>query len=118
MKCLIAECNSEGNYSRGLCRRCYRRISKRVRRGTATWQDLMDKGLIKKSKNPGASTKKRREVALKASNDKIFGTIEDLKKVQKMSEQIIDRGYLASPGDFAKFPDIVEKHKKWAKGEF
>ena len=118
MKCLISDCNSEGDYSRGLCRRCYRRISKRVRRGTTTWQDFIDKGFAQKSKNHGASTKKRREAAIKANDSKIFDVVDDLKKLQKASKKILDRGYITKLGDFEKFPDIVEKHKKWANGEF
>lgn len=55
MKCLTPECLAEGLYSRGLCRKCYERLKKRVVRGTLQWQDLIEQGLAKRASKAGPS---------------------------------------------------------------
>jgi hypothetical protein len=60
MKCLTPECRSEEIYSRGLCRRCYRRLYQRVARGTARWYDLIEQGLAKKVAMVGPTTETRK----------------------------------------------------------
>jgi len=60
MKCLTPDCSSETIYSRGLCNRCYTRQKKRVRRGTTTWEELINQGLAKRARIKGATSAKRR----------------------------------------------------------
>jgi len=49
-RCMTPDCCGE-HYSRGICRRCYERLNKRVMRGRTTWVDLINEGLCKRVKS-------------------------------------------------------------------
>ena len=51
--CIFPECEDEGWYSRGLCRKHYMIASGMVWRRQTTWQDMERKGLVKKANRPG-----------------------------------------------------------------
>ena len=55
MKCITPKCHSTKIRARGLCKRCYDRLTKQVQRKTTTWDELVAKGLANNAKNPGYS---------------------------------------------------------------
>lgn len=59
--CLTPECESKQIFCRGLCKKCYTRLLRRVQRGTVTWRELISQGLAKKASCSGASTERRQQ---------------------------------------------------------
>lgn len=83
MKCLTPDCQSEKIYARGVCRRCYDRLQTRVRRGTATWSELVDQGFATKAQRRGCSSRQKQ------------GSSNSLDAMLKKYATIyLDRGYV------------------------
>lgn len=59
--CLTPECKNTDILSRGLCKKCYDRLRKRVARGTARWHDLISQGLAKQAVRSGPLLEVRRD---------------------------------------------------------
>jgi len=53
MFCLVEGCDRQA-VSRGVCARCYRVCAQRVRRGKATWEELVQLGIVTESKHKNA----------------------------------------------------------------
>jgi len=47
--CMFPGCQ-RASYIRGLCGVCYRRLNQKVLKGKDTWENLIEKGLVKPSK--------------------------------------------------------------------
>lgn len=45
--CCAVNCRSRKHYARGLCRKCYTKVSKQVREGELRWEDLEKRGRAK-----------------------------------------------------------------------
>ena len=66
MTCMTEGCLSEVS-ARGVCRTCYYRLQKRVKRGKASWGELIKGGKCKIARRyPGLTSTTRRQVAIEA----------------------------------------------------
>jgi hypothetical protein len=100
MPCLTPECQSEDVYSRGLCRKCYDRFKKRVRRGTLKWNDLIDQGLAKRASRVGPSFEVRSAAQkVRKSRGNPRG-LSDSEYKHFLSQY--KRGYNKIPGDMSQ----------------